>query len=263
MNKSSDELLRDIDQVLDDLGSCPPAEQISGYLDRNLDEDQALEVEFHINSCARCVDLMAVLRESETSTISDPSFAERRDRERGRVAAKLGLENHTRRRPGILDRIAWLWSVKTPLFVPLGVTALLLCLFVFRGGMHPGEQEMPAAILQMGDGIFLNQEVGRSATVREEPFEVRAGEVVPLSVQIDFLEHNVGEVVRCVVSDGRGTELTSQQTVVPDDFQVVVPLRFSTAGTFTVKIYCGSEAEPIQTCTMEARLPAAGNSNPL
>lgn len=262
MNKSSDDLTRDIDQVLISLDSCPSAEQISGYLDRDLDQDQALEVEFHINSCARCVELMAVLREAETATISDPSFTERRDRERGRVAAKLGLEADTGQRLGILHRFEWLWSVKTPLFVPVGVAALLLCLFVFRGGIHSGEPEMPVSILQMGGGIFLSQEVGRSGTVREEPFEVRAGEVIPLSVQIDFLEHSAGEVVRCVVSDGLGTELTSQQTVVPDDFQVVIPLRFSTAGTFTVKIYCGSETEPIQTCIMDARLPAADNSNP-
>jgi len=259
MARSSDDLNHDLERVLDDLDTCPSAERVSAYLDRDLDEDQALEVEFHVNSCASCVELMSLLQKAETATISDPSFTERRDRERRRVAAMLGLEGRPVRRPGFLERLQQLWSVKTPLFVPVGVTALLLCLLVFRVGLRPGEPESPVAILQMGDGILLSQEVGRSAEESGAPFTVVAGEVVPLTIRIDYLEHEAGDEVRCLVHDAEGVERASLQTEVPDDFRVVVPLRFNATGTHTVTVYCGHGDQPIHVCTVEILPPDGGS----
>jgi len=64
------------------------------------------------------------------------------------------------------------------------------------------------------------------------------------------------------VLDSEGIELASMRTAIADNFQAIVPLRFSKPGTYSVQFYYNGEDEPFEDCIFEVRLPMADASQP-
>lgn len=225
-----DDLQQAYTEAHDALPACPTAGEIRRFRENRLEEELAFQVEFHLNDCAECIQLMERL---ETPAAADGLSAEEESRFEAEIAERLDLGRPPRQ--SVTGRVlSWLWTIRTPLYVPAAAVLLILAL-VLLGGPGPG----PSVTLNPGvlpvKSIFVDQAAVRSGEPAVAPGAIVAGDVVLVEVFLDGMDHRPGGPVSCTVLDGGGDVLFSSETTVLEDYSVRIVISVPEPGQYTLE----------------------------
>jgi len=230
----------------DALPACPTAREIRRLGEGALTGERAFVVEFHLNTCAECIELMERLETPKGEFELKPAEVDRLESD---IAANLGMQEQAGR-TSVWRSISWLWTIRAPLFVPAAAALLLLAL-VWRGGLGPvGPADAPAGI-QPVSSILIDQAVLRGGEGRPDSIAVAAGSTVLAEVFLEGLEHRPGDPVTFRVEDSIGAVLLTGETTVLEDYNVRLAFRLTRPGTYTLQLSTGKDDVPLESIDIE------------
>jgi hypothetical protein len=229
------------------LPACPTAREIRLLREGALPEERAFVVEFHLSDCPECIELLERL---ETPEGQFEMEAAEIDRLEGDIARKLGLREGPAKN-SFRDAFSWLWTVRTPIFVPAAAAAILLVMLILPGGPGSGEAaDSTAGVLPLSS-ILIDQAVQRGGGQGSEHHAVPAGQAVLVEVFLESLELGPNDPVHYRVLDGAGVVLLDGKTAVLEDYNVRVALRLNRPGTHTLELTAGENDTILETIDID------------
>jgi hypothetical protein len=226
-------------EAADALPACPTAEEIRRFQEGGLSEERAFVLEFHLNDCAECIELMERIEAGAGGPELEPAVESRLEEE---IAAQLGLRSAppvTRLR----DYVSRFLAIRTPIYVPAAAAALLLALvLVPRGTTEPA----PSTGTLPVSSIIIDQAELRSSDSGSRPATAQ-GDIVLIEVFLESLENLPGTPVTCTLLDGGGRVMLVSETAILEDYNIRVALRLAEAGTFTVQFATADGNRPLET----------------
>lgn len=230
MNKTetTDDLQRAYAEARDALPACPTAKEIRRFQEGALPEERAFAVEFHLNDCAECIELVERIESGAGGPELEPVEETRLEEE---IAAQLGLRSESP--PSRLrDYISRLLTLRMPLYVPAAAAALLVgVMLIPRSAPEPAQ---PTGILPVSS-IIIDQSALRSGEPGAGPVTIAPGGVVLIEVFLEGLEYRPGTPVTYTLLDNEGDVMLNGETTVLEDYNLRTVLRFAEPGTFTVR----------------------------
>jgi Putative zinc-finger len=190
----------------------PPQDQLSLYLDADLDVAQRGLLEAHLAECTTCAALLADLRRVMARARALDDRPPRADLWPG-VAAAIGATPSPRRR----------FSLSIPQLLAAGIVCMLLSGSVVAGAMRLGDlrpgaaarSELPPATIR---SVHAAPERGYEAALRQLETELRAGQeldsmtVRVIEDKLRLIDRAIHEAERALAADPANAYLTGHLT---------------------------------------------------
>jgi len=230
------------------LPACPTADEIRRFRENRLGEERAFVIEFHLNDCAECIELMERLDAPDAEPGFTPEEEARLERE---IAGKLGLDRPSSRSP-LAGALSWLWTIRTPLYVPAAAALLLLVVVWYAVPPHP-TGPATAPVTRTVTTITIDQAALRSGKPAAGRHVVSAGDVVLMEIYLDALDHAPGDPVTWTAIDGDGRERFTGETTVLEEYSLRLALTLPEPGPWTLRFNAADGGEVIESVALDIR----------
>jgi len=237
---------------------CPPLDLLLRFTERKLHHRGAQEVRSHLahcNSCAELTGLMEVGTPGQSADLDSPL----RNEDRDMISHQLGFKPS----PKLFDRLLALadslWQIRTPILVPVSITALLL--FVLLPSQPTARKSSPLPLVQQFSEIqyLVSTDVNlRSASGAREDYQAVAGSLI-------FLKHHSMET-KLVAGTPVSVKINDQmsrrallKTNVSENGLIELPLVITRPGHYQIRLYTAGSEPPLANLSCRILPPSGTN----